>query len=119
MSNSNKKDYSNKSEHNNTKDKLKYKINNNKNTQENTDKFKINQQKESLCDEKSFVGGIIKKIKEGISNDSIKNELITPIYDEIILHIYPHYLIFFTLMVVILFLEILIFFAIFATIKLR
>jgi hypothetical protein len=71
------------------------------------------------CDEKSVIGNIIKKIKEGIMNDNIKNEIITPIYDEIFLFIYPHYIIFFALMIAILFLEILIFFAIFATIKLR
>ncbi len=71
------------------------------------------------CDEKSLMGNIIKKIKEGIMNDNIKNELITPIYDEIYMLIYPHYIMLFALMIAILFLEILIFFAIFATIKLR
>ena len=68
-------------------------------------------------DENSFAGNIIKKIKEGVMNDSFKNEFIMPVYEEIYLHIYPHYIIFFALLLAIIVLELLIFFSIFAVIK--
>jgi len=65
-------------------------------------------------EESSFVGTMIKKIKESIVSDSFKNEFITPVYEQVYLNIYPHYIIFFALLISIIVLQLLIFFAIFS-----
>lgn len=83
-----------------------------------TDKTSVFKIAENTCsktfEESSFIGGMIKKIKEGIMTDSFKNEFITPVYEQVYLHIYPHYIIFFALLVSIIVLQLLIFFAIFS-----
>jgi hypothetical protein len=94
-------------------------INKNKNKfsklDDKNDVFKIEEDKSSKTfEESSFVGGMIKKIKEGVMSDSFKNEFITPVYEQVYLHVYPHYIIFFALLISIIVLQLLIFFAIFS-----
>ena len=92
-------------------------INNSDNTHEDvksTENTLIKNNSQDKCkpkfDENSFVGNMIKKIKEGLMNDDFKNEFVLPVYEEVYLHIYPHYIIFFALLLAIIVLEILIFF---------
>ena len=122
----NKDNKTNKTNKTNNKNEKNIKNNNDKNENNNNNynnENNYNEQMNNACNEKSFMGNMIKKLKEGFINDpaidNFKNELLTSVYDEIYIYIYPHYITFFALMVAILFLEILIFLAIFATVKLR